>query len=234
MPPRRSAAPPGGLRSGPVSGHSWDVGNIYLRFLTPIALAGALAVASAAQPPATFVIDAAASSVTLHVGRSGVFGFAGHDHEVSAPALKGQILLDRADPGRSHVSVEFDAASLTVTGKGEPAQDVPEVQRVMLSDKVLDVEHYPAIAFESRTVTVTSQSADRIVLRVDGELTLHGVTRPVRAPVTVKLGADDLQAEGMATVRQTDFGIHPVTAGIGTVRVKDEVDVSFSIRAGRQ
>jgi hypothetical protein len=48
------------------------------------------------------------------------------------------------------------------------------------------------------------------------------------------LGADDLHAEGTATVRQTDFGIQPVTAGAGTVRVKDDVEVSFSVRARRQ
>jgi polyisoprenoid-binding protein YceI len=210
------------------------VGNAFSRLLAPLAIGAAIAAASATQAPATFVIDAAASAVTIHVGRSGVFGFAGHDHEVTAPALKGQILLDAANPSRSRVSVEFDAASLTVTGKGEPKEDVPEVQKVMLSDRVLDVAHYPSIAFASQTVTVTSQSSDRIVLRVEGGLTLHGVTKPVRLPVTVKVGTDDLQAEGKATVRQTDFGIHPVTAGVGTVRVKDEVDVSFSIRARRQ
>jgi len=223
-----------GLLSHPVCGHSWEVGRPFFRLLAPLAVVAALAAASVAQAPATFVIDAAASSVTIQVGRSGLFGFAGHDHEVSAPALKGQIVLDAADPGRSRVSVEFDAAALTVTGKGDPPEDVPKVQQVMLSDRVLDVEHYPSIAFTSQAVAVTSQSSDRIVLRVDGELTLHGMKKPVRAPVTVTLGSDDLHAEGTATVKQTDFGIQPVTAGVGTVRVKDEVAVSFSIRARRQ
>jgi polyisoprenoid-binding protein YceI len=204
------------------------------RLLAAVALGAALMAVSAARTPATFVIDAAASSVTLHVGRSGLFGFAGHDHEVAAPALKGEIVLDAADPARSRVSVEFDAAALTVTGKGEPPDDVPEVQKVMISDRVLDVEHYPKIAFASQTVNVTQRSADQIILRVDGQLTLHGVTKSLRVPVTVRLGTDAVQAEGTSTVRQTDFGIHPVTAGVGTVRVKDEVEVKFSIRARRE
>lgn len=70
-------------------------------------------------------------------------------------------------------------------------------------------------------------------LRIAGDLTLHGATRPLSVPVRVVLAPDRLKAEGKATVRQTDFGIRPVTAGAGTVRVKDEIDVNFSISARR-
>jgi hypothetical protein len=52
-------------------------------------------------------------------------------------------------------------------------------------------------------------------------------------PVEVRLSADRLTANGRATVRQTDFGIRPVTALAGTVKVKDEVDIVFSIVARR-
>jgi hypothetical protein len=78
-------------------------------------------------------IDAASSKMVVHVGRSGLFGFSGHDHEVVAP------VLDGTDVSRSKVSIQVDATAMKVTGKGEPAKDVPEVQRVMLSERVLDV-----------------------------------------------------------------------------------------------
>ena len=204
-----------------------------MRIVVPATLMAILAAIVAAQGPEELAIDPAQTTITLHVGRSGVLSFAGHDHEVVAPAMQGRIMLDRAQVSRSTVSVMFDAAALKVTGSGEPAKDVPEVQRVMLSDQVLDVQHYPTIRFQSRQVSVAKQSADQMTLRVTGDLTLHGITQPLDVPVTVQLTGDVLRASGKTSVQQSRFGIKPVTAGGGTVRVKDEVEVMFSITAKR-
>ncbi|MPZ20687.1 MAG: hypothetical protein GEV06_22675 [Luteitalea sp.] len=193
----------------------------------------ALAIPLAAQAPEPLVIDPAKTNVGIHVGRSGIFGFAGHEHEIAVPAVQGQITLDRADVTKSTIAAEFDATALNVTGKGEPPEDVPEVQQVMLSERVLDVQKYPTITFHSRRIALVQQSSDRMTLRVAGDLTLHGVTRPLSVPVQARLTADGLTASGKATVRQTDFGIRPVTAGAGTVRVKDEVEINFLVTARR-
>jgi len=178
-----------------------------------------------------FRVDAAASQVTVRVGRAGAFGFAGHDHEVAVPKVDGIIVFDSADATHSTITLKFDVTAMKVTGRGEPAADVPEVQRVMLSDRVLDAQRYPTIAFTSRRIVIVKQAVDRLVLRVEGDLTLHGVTRPITVPVEVRLADDQLTATANATVRQTDFGIRPVTAGAGTVRVKDELEVAFRIVA---
>lgn len=204
------------------------------RSVAPAALMAILAAIAAAQEPAELVIDPGQTTITLHVGRAGVFGFAGHDHEVVVPAVQGQIRLDRPDVSRSTVSATFDATALKVTGKGEPPEDVPEVQRVMLSDRVLDVQRHPTITFQSRQVSILKQSANQMTLRITGDLTLHGVTRPLDVPVTVQLTPNGLRASGKTTVQQSQFGIRPVTAGVGTVRVKDEVEVMFSITATRR
>lgn len=179
-----------------------------------------------------FTIDAKVSSVVVHVGRAGLFAFAGHDHEVTAPAVSGAVVLDRADPTGSRVTVTFDATAMKVTGQREPAADVPEVQRVMLSEAVLDVRRYPTITFLSHRISPLESSSDRLVLQVQGDLTLHGTTRPVSVVVEARLAADRLTATGRSTVRQSDFGIRPVTAGGGSVRVKDQVEVVFTLVAG--
>jgi polyisoprenoid-binding protein YceI len=178
-----------------------------------------------------FRVDQAASQVTVHVGRAGAFGFVGHDHEVAVPNVDGTIVLDSADATKSTITLKFDVTTMKVTGQGEPAADVPEVQRVMLSDRVLDAQRYPTIAFTSRRIVIVKQAVDQLALRVEGDLTLHGVTRPITVPVDVRLAADRLTATANATVRQTDFGIRPVTAGAGTVKVKDELAVAFRIVA---
>jgi polyisoprenoid-binding protein YceI len=83
-------------------------------------------------------------------------------------------------------------------------------------------------------MSVTKRSGDRITVQVAGDLALHGVTRPLTLPVDVQLAADQIRADGKAVVRQTEFGIEPVKAGGGTVRVKNEVEVSFSMVARRR
>ncbi len=192
-------------------------------------LTSTLPVAVAVSVPEVMRVQGT-SQVRIHVGKAGAFGFAGHGHEVEAP-VAGTVTVDAADPARSEVLLEFDSASLRVTGEGEPGQDVPEVQRTMLGDRVLDVKRYPKIVFRSRRITVTRASGALVVLSIEGDLSLHGVTKPLTVPVRVGLQKGSLTAEGTATVKQTEFGIQPVAAAGGTVKVKDELQVSFVVHA---
>ena len=207
-----------------VSSHRTAIGALLLVWL---------ASATLEAQGGTYQIDQTATSVLIQVGKGGLFSFAAHDHEVAAPALAGSIVLDQTDVTKSKASLEFNAAALKVTGKGEPAEDVPEVQAAMLSDRVLDVRQYPTITFRSTRVSLVNKAADRLTLNVAGDLTLHGTTRPVTTRVEVSLKDPSLTATGTARIRQTDFGMKPVTAGGGTVRVKDEVDVVLRVVARR-
>ena len=160
-------------------------------------------------------IDPDTSRVTIHVGKAGLFRFAGHTHEVIAPAVSGEVHFSPDDPTRSSVYLEIDAASLRVTGRGEPAEDVPEVQRVMLSDRVLDVARFPTIIFESRKLGLVEAGAHALVVMIAGDLTLHGVTRPQIVKVAVEIQPDGVIAQGELEIKQTDFGIKPVGAAGG-------------------
>jgi hypothetical protein len=59
----------------------------------------------------------------------------------------------------------------------------------------------------------------------------HPVT--IRASATLEAGGR-LTARGSFSFNQTDFGMEPVTAGAGTVRVKDALDVKFVLAAHRR
>ncbi len=195
---------------------------------------GVMAVAAATPSAATrsFAVDPARSYALIEVGKTGLLAFAGHTHQVRAPIVTGMVALDSDDPSRSSVRLEINAAALKVTGKGEPPADVPEVQRVMLSGQVLDVERYPKILFQSTAVSVTSRSGARLDLAVTGTLTLHAVTRSLSLPVRVNLAAHGLSASGRFALKQTDYGITPISVG-GVVKVKDELDITFEVVAGQ-
>ena len=182
--------------------------------------------------PTVLTIDAANSQVAIQVGKAGVFGFAGHAHEVTATDVHGQVVVDPADLSRASVSLEFAAEALRVTGKNEPPADVAEVQRVMLSDRVLDVERFPTISFRSKRVSVVARPVAAAELLIEGDLTLRGTTRPVTFRASAAFDAGGLlTVRGSCPLMQSDFGMVPVTAAGGAVRVRNQVDIQFVIRA---
>jgi polyisoprenoid-binding protein YceI len=182
-----------------------------------------------AAGPRTFTVDADRSRAVIDVGKSGAFSFAGHTHEVEAPLKDGLVHLDPDAPAKADVTLTFNAAALRVTGKGESASDVPKVQETMLGDMVLDAKKFSTIVFESTAVTAKG-AAPALDLTIAGRMTIHGVTKPVTAPVSVKIDGASLTATGKFTIKQTDFGIKPVSVG-GMVKVKDELAISFTIVA---
>lgn len=185
----------------------------------------------AAAATRTYVIDASASAFQVHVGKSGVFGFAGHTHEVTADRFEGRVDADPDDLARSSVELSFEALGLTVSAQGEPEGDAPKVQEVMAGSKVLDVSRFPAIRFRSRQVSGRRAAEGAYELQVAGEVSLHGVSRAVTVPVRVELSGATLTASGRTALAQRAFGMEPVTAGGGTVKVKNEVGVEFRIVA---
>jgi polyisoprenoid-binding protein YceI len=122
-----------------------------LKWLTGMGTAMALAAMPLlVRATTTYAIDPDLSNVQLHVGKGGVFSFAGHTHEIVARVAEGRVEIDRGDLARSSVRVAFHASALRVTGDREPADDVSEVQRTMESDRVLGVSMFPRIIVESQ------------------------------------------------------------------------------------
>jgi polyisoprenoid-binding protein YceI len=181
--------------------------------------------------PRTYVIDPAASAVQVHVGKSGVFGFAGHTHEVAAQRFEGRVDADADDLARSSVEVSFEASGLTVSPRGEPEGDAPKVQEMMAGPKVLDTARFPRIVFRSRQVSGQRTAEGVYELQVAGELSLHGAARPITVPVRVELSEGTLTASGRIALAQRAFGIEPVSAGGGTVKVKNELAIEFKVVA---
>jgi polyisoprenoid-binding protein YceI len=183
-----------------------------------------------AAPAGTYRVDASSSRVTIKVGKAGLFKFAGHEHEVSALGFSGEVVADPAEIARSSVKLTFEASAVKVTGSGDSADDIPKVQATMSGPTVLDVARFPEIRFESRTVGGRQQADGSWALEVAGDLRLRSVARPLTLPLRAEISGDTLVASGRATLKQTDFGIEPVSVG-GVVNVKNELVVEYRIVA---
>jgi polyisoprenoid-binding protein YceI len=161
-------------------------------------------------------IDPAHSTMTIHVGKAGIFSAAGHEHTVSAPIAEGGI----DDSQAGHVWLRVETARMTVL----PEKDQEEVQSTM-QKSVLESPKFPEIRFESTSI----HKVENGKWTVTGNLTLHGKT----TSITVEVHNDSGAYLGEARSRQTQFGIRPVSAAGGTVKVKDELKIEFVIVASK-
>lgn len=163
-------------------------------------------------------IDPARSAITIHVGKAGLLASAAHEHSVSAPISSGTI-------HESPPSVEFTIETARMAVKGDPQVDAKtqaEIQKDM-ETLTLEVQKFPRIEFHSTHVEKTGEGQ----WRVTGDLQLHGVTQPVT--VTVKKNGDAYTAH--TVLKQTDFGIKPISVGGGMIKVKNEIGIDFEIFA---
>jgi polyisoprenoid-binding protein YceI len=196
---------------------------------------GLARVAAAQASSGAFVVNEERSAVRVHVGKSGALSFAGHRHEVAAP-VTGSITADPGNLGASSVELTFPTARFRVLADGEPSGDPPKIEEVMRGARVLESSVFPEVRFRSKRVAgnAKSSSAGEYEVQVTGDLTIHGVTHEVVVPMSVRLDGDTLTARGKSVIRHDQFGLTPVTAGGGTVRVSNEIDIDFEIVAARQ
>ncbi|HXW83545.1 MAG TPA: YceI family protein [Candidatus Binataceae bacterium] len=102
----------------------------------------------------------------------------------------------------------------------------------------LDVEKYPTITFKSTKVMKASER----MWRIEGDLTLHGVTKPVSffidGPTGIikdPKGNERVGANATATISRKDFGLtyNPMLEAGGAV-VGDAVSISLEVEAVKQ
>jgi polyisoprenoid-binding protein YceI len=153
----------------------------------------------------------------LHLSLSNVRGHFGN--------IGGTIVLDESDVTRSKVNVTIDVNAVD-TGVGARDADLK-------SANFFDVAQYPTATFVSTSVVKRGNG-----LTVAGNLTLHGVTKPVvlqvEGPTGPVTGMDKKPHSGFsatATISRTVFGIAPK---FPTAVVGDEVKLTIDLDVAKQ
>jgi len=161
---------------------------------------------------------------------TGMLSAFGHSPTIAIPDFQGEVKWSSSDLQDASLRIVIEAASLSVTDDIS-AKDRTEIERKM-HQEVLETDGFSEIVYECPQVSSIQKMGEGLFSVVlNGELTLHGVTRnqPVTARVTLK--ADTLRAAGDFSVRQSDYEIKPVSAAGGAVKLKDELKLSFNIIA---
>jgi polyisoprenoid-binding protein YceI len=177
-------------------------------------LGSALAPARAADE---YTIDGMHSAVTFkvsHVGLSWVYG--------RFDEFSGGFTLDPEDPGKSSFTMTIKAESVDTNNKKRDGH--------LCSPDFFNVKQFPTITFQSTGVQAVEGGYE-----VKGELTMHGVTKPIM--LTLKGGRSaefpkGVRRTGYSTelsLKRSDFGMDKMTNMIG-----DEVYIAISFEGTKK
>jgi len=153
----------------------------------------------------TYAVDPGHTQVGWRVSHMGFSNYAGGFSDVS-----GTLELQPKNPAAAKLSVKFPVASVTTTS----AKLTDELK----GDQWLDAAKFPDITFVSTKVA----PAGKDHAKVTGDLTLHGVTKPVTLDVTlVGAGVNPLSKkvtvgfEATGTLKRSEFGVKTYVPLIG-------------------
>lgn len=173
---------------------------------------------------ATYAIDASHSHVGFSVKHMMFATVRG-----SFSRVEGTIVADYDDPAKSSVEVTIDASSIAT---GDEKRDAH-----LRSADFFDVETYPTITF--RSTSVEARSDDEF--SIEGDLTIRGVTRPVRIQAeftgtgTNPWGAEVAGFSGKTKIDRKEFGLTWNAAlEKGGVLVGDEIKIELEVEATKQ
>ncbi|GAA4763832.1 YceI family protein [Stakelama sediminis] len=114
---------------------------------------------------------------------------------------KGALTIDPAHPGQAKVDVTFDVNNIE--------GGVEEFTHHLKTPDFFDAEKYPTIHFVSTKVVASGTHAT-----ITGNLTIHGVTKPVTLDATfMGAGTNPMNKKGYigfygkTTIRRSDFGV---------------------------
>jgi polyisoprenoid-binding protein YceI len=181
------------------------------------------------QAVARYRIDPAKSKFMVHANRTGLAWFRGHSHRIAVRDFSGEASLtpDVINPASLQMTVQ--AASLEET---DPVftQQQKDIINKELKEIVLHPDKYPEITFQSTGVKGGLKNGKFEVV-INGNLNLHGVTKPIEIPATVTLEGNNLRATGEFDIDRDDFGVEATSAFHGLVRVKNNLKFVFDIIA---
>jgi polyisoprenoid-binding protein YceI len=163
-------------------------------------------------------IGAGRGTIDFAIGDSRIFRTTG-----SFKRWRGELLVDDADVPRSSVAVRVDTASIDM---------LDGQQSAMLKDTdFFDVARFPEMIYASKRVERTGETT----LKVEGEITLRGITRPMMLDVSVTdrkadapAGARYARLRANGSLKRSEFGMVKFVDVVG-----DTVDISIRTDAWR-
>lgn len=188
--------------------------------------------AAAEEVGLRYVLDTGLSRFQVRVFATGLLAGFGHSPTIAIRDFTGEARISADGPSDSSAQLRINAGSLSVTGDIKD-KDRREIERLM-NEEVLETAAHPEITFATSAISADKTGEDQYRLTMKGDLSLHGVSRSEQIGAYLNLSEARLQANGEFTLKQSDYGIRPVSFAGGALKLKNEIKFSFDMVARRQ
>jgi polyisoprenoid-binding protein YceI len=182
--------------------------------------------------PVKFKIDATASRFSVQAFATGLLSAFGHNPTIAIRDYDGEIQFnpDTIDNASVRVTVRTSAMEVVDEMKND---DRKKLEQAMY-DQVLEPNRFPTAVYESKQITVQKDSAEQWRVHVAGELSFHGATQSHSFDARVNHMGTTMRIVGEFPLRQSDYGIKPVSFAGGALKSKDELKFNFEMVARPQ
>ena len=177
----------------------------------------------------SWTLDESDGELLVHTGVTGRAARMGHRLTIAVASWRATVSWSGEEPSATVLTA--DANSLRVlAGEGgvTPLSGAEKALATSNAVKALDAKDFPEIRFDSDAVEKTGDG-----YRLSGTLQIHGTRRPQTIELTVDDLGDRWRRSAQASVCQSDFGVKPHSMLMGSVKVADEVTVSFRATRGK-
>ena len=134
-------------------------------------------------------------------------------------AISGTFAIDSADPAKSSFNFLIKADSVDTGNAGR--------DKHLTGPDFFNAKQFPMIGFKTKTIAAARSGTDSY--EVTGDLTLHGVTKPITVVVVMTGTGKDMTGKAIAgietrfTIKRSDFGMKGMMAAVG-----DEVQIALA------
>jgi polyisoprenoid-binding protein YceI len=179
-----------------------------------------------------YFIDPSASRFTVQAFATGLLSAFGHNPTIGIRDYDGEIQFVPDTYEEAFVRVTVRTNTMEVLDEMK-SDDRKKLEQAMYG-QVLEVERFPTATFTSKQVTVQKLGSDLCSAHVIGELSFHGVTQNLPLDARITNMGSMMRISGDFSLRQSDYGIKPVSFAGGALKLKDELKFKFEIVARKQ
>jgi polyisoprenoid-binding protein YceI len=169
----------------------------------------------------TYTLGPENATLSVRTGRAGAAAKAGHDLLIEVTSWQAALEVGE-DPAQTTMTLDADGGSLRALEGTGGMQALGDDDKASIEQTIDD----DVLKRQAATFTSTAVQANGSGLRVQGDLTLRGTTRPLAFDVAVGGGG---RLSAVAVIKQTDWGMKPYSALFGALKVVDEVEVEIDV-----
>jgi polyisoprenoid-binding protein YceI len=175
----------------------------------------------------SYCLDTNSGDLNVYTFKEGLLSKLAHDLLIDVTDFKVNLEVPEAGFASGSLELEIQANSLKVIcalkdGERTDAlkeKDITDIERDM-GVKVLHPDKYPTANFRSKAIQEKEGG-----YHINGDLSLHGVTKSIDFGIDTNGG----NLKGMITLLQKDYGIKPFKAMMGTLKIKNAINIGFDL-----